>query len=436
MKRAAHFVLVMFLGLAARAQNAPRLDFVMGTNGELTISWPVEIIRAVSPRLVASYQIEVGSTVTNWQRHGALLRGEDLPLGRVTSQFPDLRGSSNTFVRVRAVLDFSGRDFGALSLPGLRLSNASFMGANFFDALLDNGSFTNSDFSAADLRFASLRTIAARDSDFAFARLSDANLSSSDFQSASFLLAHLAGADISFCNFVDADLRGAILEDVDISFTSFHRSRIDANTIMDARLRAVWQIVNNQGAGRSFTNMDLSFTDLSSANLTNADFRGANLNGVDIRFSDITGANLTTTNLQQIDWRGTILDSTTILPARSRTIWDILNHPTAGRVLRSQDLTQGFWIDANLERADLVGANFSFGVFVDPILAGAKASNAIFRNAEIHGGNLRDADFRNSFFFDALLEDVDMTGAMTNGANFSGATFRNVIMPNGAVFSN
>src|SRR5205085_6898739 len=129
--------------------------------------------------------------------------------------------------------------------------------------------------------------------------------------------------------------------------------------------RLVWQIVNNQGAGRAFTNLDLSFTDLSHGNLTNAQLQRADFSGVDFNFTDLSGANLTGAILRQLDLRGTILNAQTVIAAKWRTIWDIINDPKANRVHTNTDLSQGFWVDLMLETADLRSSNFTGGLMID-----------------------------------------------------------------------
>src|SRR5262245_46932477 len=108
------FVTMLFLSVAAislRGQVAPLLQSKLGTNGALTVTWPVHRIVNLSTNLHACYQIEVANTLGEWIPQGPLLRGEKFP-NRIGSAL--LENALNTpalFYRVRAVFDFSGGQF-------------------------------------------------------------------------------------------------------------------------------------------------------------------------------------------------------------------------------------------------------------------------------------------------------------------------------------
>src|SRR4051812_24760225 len=122
MKRAALIVFVLAAQFCAHAQLPQRMQFTLASNGDLTLSWPIEVIRLSSPKLTASYQVEVADSFTNWQANGSILRGENFPLGRASVRFSSLRDEPASFFRVRTLLDFSGRDFGGVRIINLKLN--------------------------------------------------------------------------------------------------------------------------------------------------------------------------------------------------------------------------------------------------------------------------------------------------------------------------
>jgi uncharacterized protein YjbI with pentapeptide repeats len=202
---------------------------------------------------------------------------------------------------------------------------------------------------------------------------------------------------------------------------------------MDPAIRTIWEMVNNKAAGRNFNQANLNVTDLSGANLTNCLFRSADFSGADLRNADLSGADLTLANLRLVDFRGMKIDARTLISSKWRLVWDIINNPRSNRVHPSTDLSQGFWVDVNLDHADIHASLFTTGVMFDPILNTVNAQGATFSGVQFNGGDLRNGDFRNAIFTNALFDGVDMTGAKTNGAIFTGAVFNNTTMPDGSV---
>jgi uncharacterized protein YjbI with pentapeptide repeats len=87
--------------------------------------------------------------------------------------------------------------------------------------------------------------------------------------------------------------------------------------------------------------------------------------------------------------------------------------------------------DANLNGADLTNANLR-----NTMLAGADLSNATLRGANLTlavliGANLSGADLSYANLTDTNLFRAKFTG--TRGVDFTGATFKQTIMPNGTV---
>ena len=108
-----------------------------------------------------------------------------------------------------------------------------------------------------------------------------------------------------------------------MDFAVFKGMILDANTQLDPKPRLLWQIVNNGVAGLALTNKDLSIATLTNVNFNGTKLNGANLNNTDLRDADIRGANFTGANLTFVDFRGTLMDGTTTIDAKSRLTWQI-----------------------------------------------------------------------------------------------------------------
>jgi uncharacterized protein YjbI with pentapeptide repeats len=433
MKRLAIILIALANLASALAQTAPALKHSVDTNGDLILTWPVQIIPTRSTNLNASYQLEFAPELNNWTPLGALIRGTNFPAHTASIRLTDVLTRPASFLRVRAVLDFAGANFIGKIMTNAPLTNAVFTGANFFGAQLDGASFDGADLSAADFRFATMTQITARNADFTLARLADADLTSADLSGASLVLAELSGATLDFADLSGADLRGAILQDNSSDFTRLHNTTIDDTTIFDARSLAIWLIVNNKGANRTYTDVDLSFADLSGGNLTNATLAGIDLSGVDFTHANLSGANLTNSILRLLDLRGTIIDDATNITNKWRTIWDIINNPRPNRSHPNTDLSLGFWIDATFESADVHNANFALGIMENVNFENANAAAANFKDVEFHGADFKNADAHGASFEHTLLDSVNFLGANITNAIFLNATFHNTTMPDGTI---
>lgn len=99
--------------------------------------------------------------------------------------------------------------------------------------------------------------------------------------------------------------------------------------------------------------------------------------------------------------------------------------------LSGEDLSNLDLGEANLSGADLSNANLR-----NTMLAGANLSYATLRGANLTlavliGANLSDADFSYTNLTDTNLFRAKSTG--TRGVDFTGATFKTTIMPNGTI---
>lgn len=419
--------------MSVGAQTGPTLRFKLETNGALTVTWPVPQLHPLAPDLLPSYRAETASELGKWAPIDSLVTGADVAGGTARVQLAGLSNAPATFLRVRALLDFPGRMLVKRTLTDGAWDGADFSGADLFGANLSGSTMSNSILKAADLRNATLQEIDARGADLTLARLEGANCNSANFAGAKLLFVDLSDTDLSFAQLDGADLRGAVLQTVISSYTRFHNCVIDDLTVMDPAIRTIWEMVNNRAAGRNFNQGNLSVTDLSGANLTNCLFRLADFSGADLQQTDLSGADLTSANMRFVDFRGTKIDARTLMSSKWRLVWDIINNPRSNRVHSNTDLSQGFWVNVDLDHADIHGTQFTTGVMFDPVLNTVNALGTTFSGVQFNGGDLRNGDFRNAIFSNAQFDGVDMTGAKTNGAIFTGAIFTHTTMPDGSI---
>jgi uncharacterized protein YjbI with pentapeptide repeats len=425
---------IAFLAIAsARAQKSPTLQHNLGADGALTLTWRADFILNTSTNLNACYQLETADDLGAWTPQGPLVRGENFPTHIISARLDNLNLTPSSFFRVRAVFDFTGGNFLGKTIQNKALTNSIFVGANLFGAALDGTSFDNADLAAADFRFASMTGITATNADFTLARLADTDLTSANLSNAKLLLTDFSGAKLTFTDLSGSDLRGAIIQPDDSNFTRFHNTTVDPTTVFDRRCLAIWLIVNNRATNRTFSDVDLSFSDLSDGNLQNANLGGIDLSGADFINTDLRGANLTNTILRLLDLRGTKMDDNTNITNRWRTIWNIINDPKPDRSHPNSDLSLGFWIGATLERADVHNSDFTRGIMDDVNFEGANAAAARFVSVEFRVANFKNANLQGANFSNAFLDNVTFLGANTTNINFTGATFINTTMSDGSI---
>ncbi len=187
------------------------------------------------------------------------------------------------------ILNFSRADLARADLRGAslykanlfeaNLSEANLNGANLSEAILNGANLSEADLSYADLRGASLYKANLCESKLNGAALNGANLQGAD----------LRGADLRGTDFCYADLREADLQGADLS-GPIGRDLDDPF-----------------GLGANLSHANLSWTNLSRANLKGValqeaklfktDLSRANLQGADLRMADLIETNLANANV-------------------------------------------------------------------------------------------------------------------------------------------
>ncbi len=150
----------------------------------------------------------------------------------------------------------------------------------------------------------------------------------------------LQGANFASSNFSHSNLSGAKLDNSNLVSASFHKA----------------YLMQVEGEGVNLNYSVLSGATLSEASLRNSDFTGADLRKSDLGNSDFSGSNFTRARFSRADAMGAVfIDS--------------------------------IFTDAQLKRSDFTGADFTRVKFIR-----TKFGDAIVRDAIFNQANLIDAD--------------------------------------------
>lgn len=195
---------------------------------------------------------------------------------------------------------------------------------------------------------------------------------------------------------------------------------------------------------RTFANIDLSYADLTGANLAGvnlsyANLAGANLAGVNFSYAQLSGVNLTGADLTGVNFSYAQLSDLFFI-GRHLTDDDLhqasfndghcADLPNEG--FKEIDFSYAVFDNVVLSGLNLDGINFTGAKFQKVELKGVHLENAILvgadlRDASLQYVNLQDAKLMGADLRNVWLEYVDLSGANLTGANLSGADLRNIV---------
>ena len=421
---------VLFFTTPVFAQRAFTVS-VAPTNGNATaVSWRAQSATPTGDLfIIPQFQVERSSDLKNWTP----ISGQLAATLNQRLTFADPQGGVG-FYRVNSIINQEYAQLSNAKLDGGQLQFADFFGAELFAASLQSAVLTNASFAAADIRNAN----------FSNANLTNAIFFAANALSAKFDSSFMNGVDASFADFeaaslFDVNLTGAnfssaVLTGADFRFATFKQMTLDANTVMDAQPKLVWSVVNSNAVNAVLTNKDFSFARLNGvsfngAKLNNSVFTESFLNNADVR-----GANLTNATLIFVTWVGAQMNASTVIEARSRLTWQIINQNFGvGRDLRNTNLVQMDLNGANFFGANLSNAVLSASLFESANFGTANLAKANCINCDFFQAMLTNAVLTNANFSGAIFSNASLRNANTNGAIFTGATFFNTIMPNGSI---
>jgi uncharacterized protein YjbI with pentapeptide repeats len=197
-------------------------------------------------------------------------------------------------------------------------------------------------------------------------------------------------SDLSFINLSSADLR-----DVVLSGAYFNNADLSGANLSGADL-----------SGAYFDNADLSGANLSNVDLSRAYFSSkTNLRSVNLRETSLTEANLRGVNLSNADLRSADLNKTYM----------------SGADLRGASLNRAQIIDAELIRSNLSNTDFSDADLMDSKLFSANLRCANLSNANLFNTDLSGADLRNANLSNVLLVSSKLLGANLTAVTMTGA---------------
>jgi uncharacterized protein YjbI with pentapeptide repeats len=227
----------------------------------------------------------------------------------------------------------------------------------------------------------------------------------------------LRNADLSDADLRGADLRGANLIGADLIGADLRETVIDASTQLDQKWRLVHEILNFQASRRN-----LSWANLRGANLSWADLRDANLSG-----ANLSGADLRDANLSGTDLRGAVIDASTQLDQKWRSVYEIVNPGASRRNLNAALSAVALSAVAlgavalggtALSAVALGGAALSLGRVA---LRGADQRKIALHGTDLSGANLNLVDLRLADLGEADLSKADLRGAILSEADLRGA---------------
>jgi uncharacterized protein YjbI with pentapeptide repeats len=416
--------------VSAQAQRNVSLTAASTNQNAIVIGWHAQSATPAGDTVVMpQFQVQRSADLAVWSGVGDLLsatNGQNLTFTDTTATMG--------FYRVNSIIDEEYAEFDNLVLNNGELQFADFFGASFFGASVQNASLGNANLEATDLRSANLTG-----TDLTGADLFGVNAFQTTFDSGS-----MAEADARFGDFeaasmfnvdlTDSDFSSAILTGADLDYAVFNGMQLDTNTVMDAKHRLIWQVVNQGAVNAVLTNEDLSFATLSDVSFNGAKLNGSTLFGSFLDGTDLRGANFSNCNVEFIDFQDAQMDGTTIIGAEPRLVWQLLTvNFGVGRDLHSAIMSNAYLVGADFTGANLTNAVctstlFDSAVFGNANLTGVQCASCQFNSAILTNANLTAANFINADFTSANL-----LNAITNRANFSGATFSNTIMPDGSI---
>jgi uncharacterized protein YjbI with pentapeptide repeats len=179
------------------------------------------------------------------------------------------------------------------------------------------------------------------------------------------------------------------LNGTDLSFVDLSRAQLDHSDFSGARL----------------TRANLSWASIKESDLSGADFQGANLMRTEFWNSDLSRANFSAADLFEVRFQMANLSEAKIqrVNLSMANLWQA-NLSKAS--LRKSNLSRVFAWEADLSEADLWGANLEM---------------AYLKGANLKGARLERANLTDAFLWNTNLSEANFRGANLSGVRFWGA---------------
>ncbi|CAM2707641.1 unnamed protein product [Rotaria socialis] len=331
-----------------------------------------------------------------------------------------------------------------LSLTGLFVSNATFIG---IDMEHDNFSHTVFDvinFSSTHMRNTIFLDSRLKNTNFSCSQLNIVNLTSAKLENINFCFTKLKNIDFVQVIINNSSFEFAILENINFSNTTLDNLNFSSTKLVNVNLSST--TLNNI----DFTNATLNNIDFTNTTLNNIDFTNATLKNVDFSFTKLKRVNFTNSSLfncnfsvsilLDIDFSVSQLDGVKFL---NSTLYNVsfskaslFNADLSLAHLEAIQFLSTHLDHANFSFSKLSNIEFSFarledGKFLNATLSGVRFSQASILNTDMSLAQLGTTQFPSAHldhvnFSDALLTDVGFSSALLANAILVSSKFHRV----------
>ncbi|MCG7409290.1 pentapeptide repeat-containing protein [Paenibacillus sp. ACRRX] len=414
--------------------------------------------------------------LSNCNVYGAIFQGLDTNLS-----YASFANASMSYVMMAEVI-MSNADLTNAIMTYAQLPNSNLQGSIFAGANLTDASLINADLKGADLTNANLYGANANGTHFDQANLTKTNFLRAvvinvHIPGATVAYANLDNQDLttaeidSLTNFTGASMQNVRLSNCSLLGVTFSHADLTGSLFDGANLTGADFSYANLTNASLKNGVKLYSSSMSNATLTSADLTGAQLGAKDEAFTlstslvpDLNSGAITSSIQQAFQEAGHPLSNNAMLTVRipdqnwvitdGNTVYTITNGGAVlnvwtysdtndAAVLAGAYMPNAIFTDANLYAVNMSGVNW-YG-------DAAKANNADLEEADLAGANLGSMDFSQARMYGCNLDSANLVSTNFNGvylrasinkkqaslayANLQGATFVEAQLQ-GAVLTN
>ncbi|CAM4857880.1 unnamed protein product [Rotaria socialis] len=311
-----------------------------------------------------------------------------------------------------------------LSLTGLFVSNATFIG---IDMEHDNFSHTVFDvinFSSTHMRNTIFLDSRLKNTNFSCSQLNIVNLTSAKLENINFCFTKLKNIDFVQAIINNSSFEFAILENINFSNTTLDNLNFSSTKLVNVNFSST-TLNNIDFTNATLKNVDFSFTKLKRVNFTNSSLFNCNFSvsillDIDFSVSQLDGVKFLNSTLYNVSFSKASLFNADLSLAHLEAIQFLSTH-----------------LDhANFSFSKLSNIEFSFarledGKFLNATLSGVRFSQASILNTDMSLAQLGTTQFPSAHldhvnFSDALLTDVGFSSALLANAILVSSKFHRV----------
>ncbi|HEY3394165.1 MAG TPA: pentapeptide repeat-containing protein [Lacipirellulaceae bacterium] len=229
---------------------------------------------------------------------------------------------------------------------------------------------------------------------------------------------NLTNADLSQANLTNANFSGEADEYAiyysDLASANFTNAQVrgaqfSASNLSTAQLYSTASYQAHDLTGIGLAGHNLAGANFAAQNLTNAGFGGATLTNGDFRQANLTNANFVHTTLTSADLTGAEVRGARF----DRELFDVPNDGYLGGITTAQ-----LYSTASYQARNLTGVHLNGNALMGVDLADQNLINAWFSSAALTGATFNRSNLTNTYFSSATLVDADLSHANLRNANF------------------